>query len=49
MHLVIKPNATAQRVLSVIKPHQLYPKDQSQHVADLYMMSRMEEFKADTN
>lgn len=29
------------------KPHQLYPKDPSQHMADLYMMSKMKDFEAD--
>ena len=48
MHHVIETNATAQKVLSVVKPHQLYPEDPSQHMADLYMMSRMEDFEADT-
>lgn len=38
---------TAQKVLGVVKAHQLYPKDPSQHIADLYMMSRMEEYDLD--
>ena len=47
MHLIMETENTAQKVLGVVKPHQLYPKDPSQHISDLYMMSRMEEYELD--
>ena len=45
----MKTENTAPQVLGVVKAHQLYPKDPSQHMADLYMMSKMEEFEANVN
>ncbi|XP_041459979.1 uncharacterized protein LOC121411367 [Lytechinus variegatus] len=47
MHLIVETENTAQKVLGVVKAHQLYPKDPSQHMADLYMMAKMDEFATD--
>ena len=47
MHLIMATDNTSQKVLGVVKPHHLFPKNPAQHMADLLMMSEMEEFKDD--
>ena len=46
MHLMMETETTPQKVLGIVKPHQLHPKDPSQHMADLYMMTRMADYEA---
>ena len=47
MHLIMETQNRTQKVLGVVKAHQLYPKDPSQHMADLYIMCKLEDFTAD--
>ncbi len=47
MHLIMETDTTSQKVLGIVKAHHLFPKTPAQHMADLYMMAEMEEFKDD--
>ncbi|XP_072163624.1 uncharacterized protein [Diadema setosum] len=47
MHLIMETDTTSQKVLGVVKAHHIFPKNPAQHMADLYMMSEMEEYRDD--
>ena len=47
MHLIMETETTSQEVLGVVKAHHIFPKNPAQHMADLYMISEMEEYRDD--